>query len=204
VTSAINRYYDPSTDQFLSIDPDVATTDQPYVFTNDDPLNAEDPTGLCVDAGGGCETAEAYERAQAAAAAVKKEEASIAKLVAADKKGLASIEAYAKGLPAPLANAEGITGDAKNFLARAASKLSGQYAYLANLSYATYNLYKAYQASPFVGTLGANARVAVNWYKTSAAQAQVEQASEVATEAEEAGAMGLEQAGEDFLGSLFP
>lgn len=42
---SINRYYDPSTDQFLSIDPDVATTDQPYVFTNDDPLNAEDPLG---------------------------------------------------------------------------------------------------------------------------------------------------------------
>jgi hypothetical protein len=46
VTSVINRYYDPSTDQFLSIDPDVASTDQPYVFTNDDPLNAEDPLGL--------------------------------------------------------------------------------------------------------------------------------------------------------------
>jgi hypothetical protein len=30
----------------LSIDPDVATTNQPYVFTNDDPLNAEDPLGL--------------------------------------------------------------------------------------------------------------------------------------------------------------
>ena len=42
----INRYYDPTTDQFLSIDPDVATTDQPYVFTDDDPLNAEDPLGL--------------------------------------------------------------------------------------------------------------------------------------------------------------
>jgi RHS repeat-associated protein len=41
----INRYYDPATDQFLSIDPDVAATDQPYVFTNDDPLNAEDPLG---------------------------------------------------------------------------------------------------------------------------------------------------------------
>jgi RHS repeat-associated protein len=41
----INRYYDPSTDQFLSIDPDVATTDQPYAFTNDEPLNAEDPLG---------------------------------------------------------------------------------------------------------------------------------------------------------------
>lgn len=41
----INRYYDPTTDQFLSIDPDVTTTYQPYVFTNDDPLNAEDPLG---------------------------------------------------------------------------------------------------------------------------------------------------------------
>jgi hypothetical protein len=30
----------------LSVDPDVAATDQPYVFTNDDPLNAEDPLGL--------------------------------------------------------------------------------------------------------------------------------------------------------------
>jgi hypothetical protein len=33
------------TGQFLSIDPDVATTDQPYVFTNDDSLNATDPLG---------------------------------------------------------------------------------------------------------------------------------------------------------------
>jgi hypothetical protein len=47
VTSVVNRYYDPTTDEFLSIDPDVASTDQPYVFTNDDPLNAEDPLGLC-------------------------------------------------------------------------------------------------------------------------------------------------------------
>ena len=46
VTSAINRYYDPTTDEFLSVDADVAQTDQPYVFTNDDPLNAEDPLGL--------------------------------------------------------------------------------------------------------------------------------------------------------------
>lgn len=42
----INRYYDPSTDQFLSLDPDVATTDEPYVYSGDDPLNAEDPLGL--------------------------------------------------------------------------------------------------------------------------------------------------------------
>jgi len=182
----------------------VATTDQPYVFTNDDPLNAEDPLGLCIDTGGACETAAAYDRAQVAAAAVKQEEAKIAREVAADKEGLASIEAYAKGLPAPLAKAEGITGDAKKYLASAAAQLGGQYSYLANLSYATYNLYKAYQASPFVGTLGANARITVNWYKSSAVQAQVEQASEVASEAEEAGAIGLEQAGEDFLSNLLP
>jgi hypothetical protein len=36
----------------LSIDPDVATTDQPYVFTNDDPLNSSDPLGN-EGAGGG-------------------------------------------------------------------------------------------------------------------------------------------------------
>jgi hypothetical protein len=43
---SINRYYDPSTDQFLSVDPDVQVTDQPYAFVNDNPLNAEDPLGL--------------------------------------------------------------------------------------------------------------------------------------------------------------
>jgi RHS repeat-associated protein len=42
----INRYYDPSTSQFLSIDPDVAETGQPYAYTADDPLNATDPMGL--------------------------------------------------------------------------------------------------------------------------------------------------------------
>jgi RHS repeat-associated protein len=46
VASAINRYYDPTTDQFLSIDPKVASTNQPYVFTNDNPLNSTDPMGL--------------------------------------------------------------------------------------------------------------------------------------------------------------
>ena len=50
---SINRYYDPTTDQFLSIDPHVQTTDQPYVFTNDDPLNAEDPLGIYAISGTG-------------------------------------------------------------------------------------------------------------------------------------------------------
>jgi RHS repeat-associated protein len=42
----VDRYYDPSTAQFLSIDPDVAETGQPYAYTADDPLNKTDPTGL--------------------------------------------------------------------------------------------------------------------------------------------------------------
>ena len=42
----IDRYYDPSTDQFLSVDPDLADTGQPYAFIGDDPLNATDPLGL--------------------------------------------------------------------------------------------------------------------------------------------------------------
>ena len=42
----MDRYYDPSTDQFLSVDPDLAETGQAYAFTGDDPLNATDPLGL--------------------------------------------------------------------------------------------------------------------------------------------------------------
>lgn len=42
----INRYYDPGTDQFLSVDPAVAQTNQAFVFVNDNPLNATDPLGL--------------------------------------------------------------------------------------------------------------------------------------------------------------
>jgi hypothetical protein len=56
VTSVVNRYYDPTTDQFISIDPDVADTDQPYVFTNDNPLNSEDPLGLKKCTGPGAPT----------------------------------------------------------------------------------------------------------------------------------------------------
>jgi RHS repeat-associated protein len=41
----IDRYYDPSTDQFLSVDPDLAETGQPYAYTADDPLNRTDPNG---------------------------------------------------------------------------------------------------------------------------------------------------------------
>jgi RHS repeat-associated protein len=40
------RFYDPSTGQFLSRDPAVATTRLPYVYTGDNPLSATDPSGL--------------------------------------------------------------------------------------------------------------------------------------------------------------
>jgi hypothetical protein len=42
----VARYYDPSTGQFLSLDPDVAQTEAPYSYVGDDPLNGSDPTGL--------------------------------------------------------------------------------------------------------------------------------------------------------------
>ena len=41
------RYYDPSTGQFISRDPAVAMTREPYAYVNDNPLNATDPSGLC-------------------------------------------------------------------------------------------------------------------------------------------------------------
>jgi hypothetical protein len=53
VDAVINRYYDPTTDQFLSVDPKVSQTDQPYVFTNDSPLNATDPLGERIAGGNG-------------------------------------------------------------------------------------------------------------------------------------------------------
>ena len=40
------RTYDPTTAQFLSIDPLAAVTHAPYSYTGDDPLSYGDPTGL--------------------------------------------------------------------------------------------------------------------------------------------------------------
>jgi hypothetical protein len=42
---SINRYYDPATAQFLSVDPLVAETGQPYSYAGDDPVNETDPAG---------------------------------------------------------------------------------------------------------------------------------------------------------------
>ncbi len=42
----INRYYDPQTGQFTSVDPLVAQTLQPYAYAGGDPVSSSDPTGL--------------------------------------------------------------------------------------------------------------------------------------------------------------
>jgi RHS repeat-associated protein len=39
------RWYDPGTDQFTSVDPDVAETGEPYAYVGDDPVNDADPDG---------------------------------------------------------------------------------------------------------------------------------------------------------------
>jgi RHS repeat-associated protein len=41
----INRYYNPATGQFLSVDPELAETGQPYQYGDADPANTTDPTG---------------------------------------------------------------------------------------------------------------------------------------------------------------
>jgi RHS repeat-associated protein len=42
----INRYYSPATGQFISIDPDLSQTLQPYAYTDGDPVTDTDPSGL--------------------------------------------------------------------------------------------------------------------------------------------------------------
>ncbi len=47
LTYNIGRYYDPTTGQFLSVDPLVAQTSEPYSYVAGDPINATDPDGAC-------------------------------------------------------------------------------------------------------------------------------------------------------------
>ena len=47
VGTVLARYYDPATGQFLTVDPDVATTLSPYGYVDGNPLNGTDPSGDC-------------------------------------------------------------------------------------------------------------------------------------------------------------
>jgi RHS repeat-associated protein len=42
----VHRYYDPASSAMLSIDPMMKVTSQPYSYSDDDPANLSDPTGL--------------------------------------------------------------------------------------------------------------------------------------------------------------
>jgi RHS repeat-associated protein len=42
----INRYYNPATGQFLSLDPAVSASQEPYGYAGGDPVTNTDPTGL--------------------------------------------------------------------------------------------------------------------------------------------------------------
>jgi len=44
----VRRYYDPTTEQFLSVDPLVDETGTPYAFTGGDPVNESDPSGASI------------------------------------------------------------------------------------------------------------------------------------------------------------
>jgi RHS repeat-associated protein len=52
----VNRYYDPNTDQFISVDPDLAGTGQPYAFTGDNPMDFDDPLGIDKACWGDCQS----------------------------------------------------------------------------------------------------------------------------------------------------
>jgi uncharacterized protein RhaS with RHS repeats len=43
---SVRRYYDPSTGQFISVDPAVDQTEAPYAYVAGDPVNLLDPNGL--------------------------------------------------------------------------------------------------------------------------------------------------------------
>jgi len=63
-----NRYHDPTLGHFITVDPIVGQTGQPYLYANGNPSTMSDPSGLfgvmeCGDAGQACST-EAFAIAQ--------------------------------------------------------------------------------------------------------------------------------------------
>ena len=54
-----HRYFDPVSDEFLSVDPLVSQTGLPYQYADDNPLNSSDPNGMCqvTNRGSACDDA---------------------------------------------------------------------------------------------------------------------------------------------------
>jgi hypothetical protein len=50
--TAVHRYYDPATGQFLTIDPLVDQTEKAYAYAGDDPIDSDDPNGELNSDGG--------------------------------------------------------------------------------------------------------------------------------------------------------
>ncbi|MHB8290177.1 MAG: RHS repeat-associated core domain-containing protein [Acidimicrobiales bacterium] len=50
----VNRYYTPGTGQFLSVDPALPITGQPYAYATDNPVNLSDPSGMGLTFLGAC------------------------------------------------------------------------------------------------------------------------------------------------------
>ena len=46
--SLVHRYYDPATEQFLSVDPLVNQTGTAYIYAGQDPVNQSDPSGQMI------------------------------------------------------------------------------------------------------------------------------------------------------------
>lgn len=44
---SVNRYYDPTTAQFVSVDPGSVVSGSDYGYVDDNPINKIDPSGLC-------------------------------------------------------------------------------------------------------------------------------------------------------------
>jgi hypothetical protein len=71
---AVGRYYDPTTGQFLSVDPLVDRTGQPYAYVGGNPVNALDPTGLGGILGTGINVPSPGQLLQGAAGAIRSAE----------------------------------------------------------------------------------------------------------------------------------
>ena len=151
LTCSINRYYDPSTDQFLSVDPDVQTTDEPYAFVNDNPLNLEDPLGLMPSEGTSQTNAETL---------------AIAKAYAAEE--AAAMAAAAKATSQTQANSAASAAQAAAQAAQQDSELAATY--LTQSSNITLNVF-APSPSSNVWNLGTDAALTASAANSSAASA---------------------------------